>query len=807
MIGKFSNKINGFKLFQLLVTVVMFVTVLGLVGVLKATPVLASTNTLQLSVVSAADGATISQFKYMINIDNTGTTTQRSVDPGSGCSTQDAGYPGSCEWVSIAGAAGSSPIYTQGDQSDFGLGLDLPDGRYLISVLADGYKIDGAHFIVPLPDPDPQTGANVTVKMQPYPLPDATVRAWVFEDTVPTNSAPDAPAEQGLAGFVGHINDYIGEVTTDVYGNPLCTQYEGENPDTFEIPAASLDADGLPIPIPGTGGQCVSDANGMLAIPHLGPNRYALSAVRPEGTDWVQTTTLEGNHDWDAWVMEGATGYDTEFVVAGEPFPATFFGFVHAATNTMGAGSGVITGRAMAVSAYVPPTGGLTGELGLLGAKPKDPNPIKIFYVSLSDINNGDVTVYVGQGNADGSFTITGVPDGDYFLGVWDEPQDYIFNMQNVSVRNGEVVDMGALSMMGWWTTIDGYVFNDLNENGIKDAGEPGIPNFFISMRKRENSTMDRGTATVTTDANGYYWMESAYPMTQWLVEEAYADGFQTTGITYQADNQPTATTVLGQGVDVNVLPIIGLGGRLDWGVKAYAPGTNGGIVGTVSYDTTRNELNPAYAAIEDWQPSISDLTVDLYATVDCPLDANGNPTASCDADSFYQLDPDGSYTKGELLNQYVTETWERPSGCIARNVDGNPLVHGVDEDVLPLAADAPCLEGPLMGVQFGPMSDGTNFGASVNGNYGFGDGCFGVGGFDPNTGVCADGSDPTSLPSNRDYLVQVEIPNDALGKPMFKVTREEDINIANGDQFIPQVPPPACAGPLHTVDVPALEY
>ena len=35
----------------------------------------------------------------------------------------------------------------------------------------------------------------------------------------------------------------------------------------------------------------------------------------------------------------------------------------------------------------------------------------------------------------------------------------------------------------------------------------------------------------------------------------------------------------------------------------------------------------------------------------------------------------------------------------------------------------------------------------------------------------------------------------------MYKVTREEDINIGNGDQIIPQVPPPACAGPLHTVD------
>ena len=31
----------------------------------------------------------------------------------------------------------------------------------------------------------------------------------------------------------------------------------------------------------------------------------------------------------------------------------------------------------------------------------------------------------------------------------------------------------------------------------------------------------------------------------------------------------------------------------------------NGGIVGTVSYDTTRNELDPRYAAVEDWQPGV----------------------------------------------------------------------------------------------------------------------------------------------------------------------------------------------------------
>jgi uncharacterized repeat protein (TIGR01451 family) len=813
-----------------------------------AAPAMATSNTLHLSVVSAADSsAAVNDYKYIINIDNTGTTTQRS--PEDGCSPSSPGYPGSCNWVSVAGRANNSPIFTQGDSSDFGPGIDLPPGRYLVSVLADGFKLDGEHFTVPITN-----SGNVTVQMQPWDLPDATVQAAVFEDTAPTNSAPDVPVERGLAGFKGHITDYIDEVTTDVYGNPICGNgqclskcYVVDGGVDVGI-VSPIDAAGhcpyrseLPANATTTDTHLAISANavieGKLKIPNVGPNRYALSIVPPDNSGWIQTTTLEGNHDWDAWVMEGATGLDTEFAVAGEPFPATFFGYVRT-MRTMPTGGGTIKGTALAVSAYVPPTGGITGELGLMGAKPKDKNPIHTFFVSLSDVNNGDQTVYVGKftcnegmGCPAPSYTIPNVPDGDYFIGIWDEPQDYIFAEQNVSVRNGEVVDMGAVSMLGWWSTMEGHVFSDDNANGRMDPGEAGIPNFTIVMRTRENSIMDRGTTAVTTDANGYYWMESLYPMTQWLVEEAYADGFKTTGITYQADNQPDETTILGQGVDVNVHPIIGLGGRLDWGVQAYAPGENGGIVGTISYDTTRNELNPQYAAIEDWQPSIAGLTVNLYAPEPCVSEPDPitGEMPLCDPMGLYSLNEDGSYKLGQLLNQYTSETWERPSGCVARNVYGDPLQHGVDENALPLGADDPCLEAPMMGVQFGPMAGdvGTpdeNFGASVDGNYGFGDGCFGAGGFneasvalnsdsDPNNDVpaCADGTEPISLASNADYLVKVVIPteSDAYGpdavhpdRPLYQVTREEDINVAFGDSFVPQIPPPSCAGSLHTVDL-----
>ncbi len=743
----------------------------------------ATTGILTLRVVSArtepnhpggavTKGDPITQYKFIINEDNTGFPTQARtpdcspfLDPPAN-TVVNPDYPANCQWPSIRAQPGWAPIVTQGDQTILNetTGLNLPPGRYLISVLADGYKIDGAHFTVPLPAP-----GLVEVQMQPYPLPTATIRIKVFEDNSPTNGQPDIPAEHGLAGFKAYVNDWLGQTSTDVYGNPLCTQYQ------LGVDGRPILVNGVPIPIPGTGGACVSDANGDIVIPNMGPNRWAVSVVPPDGTDWVQTTTLEGAHDWDTWIQEGATGYDTEFAVAGEPFPFTIFGFVHPkdlpADPTI---TGEIKGVVAAVKVYVPLNGGLPyqGDIwgGLGGAKID--HVIDSPWIALTSLIQGDTAIYVGQGNPDGSFDIKHVPDGNYLLTYWDEPQNYILDLFQVTVANGQTVDVGTRFLTGWFSRVEGTVFLDNNENGKHDPGEPGVPDFLLVLRRRENTEMDRGSITFTTDPNGHYKFEQAYPLTQWLVLEAYNDRYYTTGITYQADNQPTETTVLGNGVDVGYLPIIGQSGRLDWGVKPYAPDTNGGIVGTVFYDTTRNELDARFSAAEPWQPGIPGLTVNLYATV---KDVNGN----------FVKNADGSYKKGPLLNSTVTETWERPKNCQARDVDGNP----VDQQVLPPATGGyDCLEGPLMGIQFQ-----TGF-ATVDGNYGFTEILN-----DPQTGNPL--AQPQPIPAG-DYLVEVVVPNDAYGRPLYKVTKEEDVNVFDGDQFVPQVPPPPCAGALHTVDV-----
>ncbi len=747
----------------------------------------ALTNTVTLSVVAARSepkafggagvtaGDPVAQYRFLINVDNTGDPDQPyapDCKPTLADGSVNPDYPDLCNWPSIHTTAGAAPILTQGTEVDFNTlqSLTLPDGKYLISVIAEGYKIGGTHFTLPMEEP-----AMITVALQPHPLPTATMRIKVFEDKSMVNGMFDAPVEEpnGLAGFRASINDTLGEVTTDLYGNPLCSVYQ-QNPDGSYV----LDANGDPILV-SNGSGCYSDANGDIVIPFLGPMRYDVTVVQPDGTNWTETTTLEGSWSWDTWLQEGGTGLDNEFIVAGEPFPWTEFGYtrptgaypVAADPTTVGTVKGVVD----AALVYTPFQGGLPYLGGLWGglAGAKIDKPIDRPWIALNDLQNGDTATYVGRGNPDGSFEIPNVPPGNYTLTYWDERLFYMMDFVQVTVKPNEVTDTGIIFLSSWFNEVHGTVFVDLDGDGKRDANEPGVPGFTVTLKNRDNSTMDRMTISVVTDANGNYTLEKTYPLTSWIIVEAYNDRYYTTGITYQASNQPTETTVLGSGVDVGVLPIIGQKGRLDWGVKPYAPGTNGGIVGTVFYDSMRNEQDARYAKAEPYQPGIPNMTVNLYATVKNP-------------DGSFVKEADGSYKKGPLLNTTLTETFVQPTDCQARDVDGNP----VNQFVLPPANTGKlCLEGPLVGMQF------QNGFTEIDGNYGFSEMVN-----DPVTGAPL--AQPLPLPAG-DYLVEVVPPSDTiLSNPLYQVTREEDINVFAGDAVTPQIPEPACAGALHTVDV-----
>ena len=207
-----------------------------------------------------------------------------------------------------------------------------------------------------------------------------------------------------------------------------------------------------------------------------------------------------------------------------------------------------------------------------------------------------------------------------------------------------------------------------------RTPGEKGIPHQLLTVRERSNALYLHGTNIATTDENGHYELRGVYPLGQWLALEQYADGYKTTGITWQAAQEKTATTKLGEAVDVNFLPWIGQGATIDWGKKPYTSSENGGIVGVVSYGTTRNELDPDEAVTEDWQPGVAGVTMHIYRAV---RDANGdvvhNPDGSVQVEGQAA---DGSGTPTDIGPTYRPSSGTGPSTARASTprATGSPI-------------------------------------------------------------------------------------------------------------------------------------
>jgi len=788
----------------------------------------------------------IEHFKWMVNLDNS------HEDP------------------SLTAPASYSPVIATGDETN-AAGVDLPvtgpaDRGYLVSVLAnDGvgplndpeYKIGGTHFALPLPaDADDV----VIVELQPNPLPLATVRVKVFHDNQLTNSEDDIPLEEGLGGFHVTLADRVGEVTTDWFGNPICTEYEDLNGNgVFDFPGDD-GVDG-PVPVPGTGGFCVSDGDGIdvdgdgysdgvdsnndgvvdgpdpdgipkgyAVVPNMGPDKYEVQVIPPDGQGWIQTTTIEGTLAEDAWVEEGHSGFSTE---EGFTQAVVWFGFVRECTfgddaddcpTNDDAGTGSISGTVKSIA--------LDDESGiiLLG------KPVVRPYVALNDIGGNDEQVYTGRGNVDGSFTIPAVPEGLYQLVMWDGPLDHIISFRTVQVSAGEDVEVRdctdlecGIGIPRWFGTIRGYAYIDngvaadghdlpdgSDENGIRDCYDDGddfdgdgdsseIEYNDLNSCERGLTGQDLdtrykdGTIQYATFANnnGYYEFPEVFELEHFAIAEVGYKNMKQTGATgYNTDRfgNPIGYPD-GDYPDNFVNQDLGLASLLqaeatwggttnyiDWGKKALDtsgcgtpdpadPCENGGIVGIVFNATTRNELDARLQANEDYEPGVPGVVVNLYSA---KLDGNGDIVH----------DTDGSVAKDHIVASYGgADSWydSLPTDCIPKSSVGRLPGEIEPDNLFPDCIELPALQNQIKSGVF-------------DGGYAFDVDCSNLGvpgNLDP--GLLSEDCSPLG---QGQYIVEIEPPAG------YRSVMEEDINVFGGDQFVPAVPPFPCAGPMHTVDV-----
>lgn len=610
----------------------------------------------------SATGLQIPEFKFVVNENNVGDpqvdVPEDQRDPAKLPSLRPG--PSHSRVVAVGEAAPGIPPE-----------VEIPDGDCVVSVRAPGYKMGGAWVKVAGQDTD------VTVDLVPHPLPLSKIRVHVFHDNAPVNGEDDFPLEMGLEGFHIIIHDARGQVTVDYFGNPLGTKYRTD-------PEGRLirDENGMPVPIPGTGGKVLTDANGDAVIENLPPGKYGVQAIPPDGTDWIQTTTIEGTHVIDAWIEEGNDGYSPR-----EGFKAAlvWIGFVRPMEfgPSMPWQTGKIKGRVRTIIEFVPPVRPL-----VLG------EPVDRPWIALTDIGRTDRQVYTGRGDTNGNFLVENVPPGTYQMAIWDEPLDHIMSFRTVQVGAGETVDLGDVGIPRWYGYIRGTVFFDGNGDARQNPGEPGIPNVTVETRFKDGSVQ----YTTVSNPHGRYTLDEVFELERFAVAEVDFTRLDKTGATATPDAGIPVPVVTGcrdaAGQNVRCsetypdvltpaeLTWAAKTNRIDWGKRTYTRGTNGGITGVVHYATMRKESDPRYAVAEDFEPGVPGVTVNLYSAL---------------------VDPEtGEVTQGDLLSSVETDAWAHPTGCTTP--EGEPVpcyeVPGISNQIRPGVFDG--------GYSFGGLAPGT---------------------------------------------------------------------------------------------------
>jgi len=738
--------------------------------------------------VLSSSGVPITGFHWTLEEDNTAQVTK--------------GIPGDLNMLSLGFHASHAPVLASGTATSATVDIPLPvlvsgDDRYFISITPfvdhnmSGIAVNSAD-------------TAVTLTVNSLPIPTAQISIFAFHDNKPINNVPDLPGELGLPNFDVILIDAAGlygiaggQVIQDAFGNPLGTTYV-------------RDASGIPVDLNGDGdwdidvegsGVMRTDKDGVLLIKNLAPGKYGIQVVPPAGLDWHQTSTIEGSKTIDAWVAANEPSFFKEF---GPPGHHVFVGFVK--TNTAGlnplgvpmlTGSASISGRVVNQHNSRPPE-----FLFFPG------DPIANCWVGLNSLAVGiGESIYSAPCDANSHFSIPNVPDGNYQLVVWDAALLNIIALRGVTITGGVSKNMGDVPIFAWNGRLFNTVFFDANNNGFMDANEQGIPEQAVLLRFRNGAVY----RNMPTDFSGESPFEEVFPFFSWLVAEVDFGRFKATGVTYMVD-AGGAVTAEGQGmaaaqpqdiahVDINGVesasnpntgnnhfktiegPVLTLGFQqflgqtsfINWGKAPYSRGENGGISGIVYNATTRAEVNPRFAAAEEWETGIPRVQISLYADANAdgvidtlnidpvsglPLpilaDVDNYPLGNFPGSEDNDRNGNGIFDQGDALQVTYSDSWDdsAPTGC-----QGTPYI---PFEAAGNTTPIDCYDGLRV---FNQIRD-----AVFDGGYAFGDVVAG------------------------DYIVETAVPSG------YELLKEEDKNVDFGVTFVPQLLAAECVGDLHIV-------
>jgi hypothetical protein len=436
----------------------------------------------------------------------------------------------------------------------------------------------------PLPPATTCTGAfaPVTVITQPTPFPTGKYSVMVFEDDFPLNGEQDtgggvdvlSPIEPGLGGFqihlwdaMGEFGDFTGQMTYDMFNQPLTnslagtpdpnngndacpigknelTATSGGSPTTLTTDPTATGITGMVVTCPKyeSDGQTLSPLAGQAVIANLMPGQWAAIATPgadriARGEEWLQTNTLDGQKGHDVFTKINEPSYFQEYG------PASFH-------NVIGfANPAIINDR----KAYVcggsdpnlpPPPKGyvcnntITGKV--TGERLSRPPDERLFssgshdtfywtqcYISFGDPDGEDFAFT--KCNGDGTFTLTGLPPGDWRVTVFDQWNDLLVDGLSTPVAiigGGQTVNMGDIATVQWQTNLYTRTYIDDNKDGLSQAEEAGIPFANVAVRLRDGQIMN----LLVTDFSGTANFNETFPLFNWYTVETDVTRYKNTG-------------------------------------------------------------------------------------------------------------------------------------------------------------------------------------------------------------------------------------------------------------------------------------
>ncbi len=314
----------------------------------------------------------------------------------------------------------------------------------------------------------------------------------------------------------------------------------------------------------------------------------------------------------------------------------------------------------------------------------------------------GTITPETTTTAADGSYSFGNLAPGTYKVTI-TQPNGYLPGLAtqgNVTPIAGSTVtgaipgitisyngsspnnDFGEL-LPG---AVSGYVYQDANDDGLKETGEPGIAGVPVEL----TGTNDLGPITpidATTGADGSYDFSNlrpgTYTVTQLQQPSGYIAGLDTRGNVVPLPNSNTTHTIPGIGISFGqTAPNNDFGELL--------PGT---LSGYVYYDKNDDGLR------ENSEPGISGIPIELTGTT-----ANGAITPETTTTGA-----DGSYSFGQLLpGTYAVTIEQQPAGYL----------HGLETrgNVTPIPGSTTTNVIPGISLSLGQSAPNNNFGELLPG-------------------------------------------------------------------------------------------